>query len=63
MKAVKYSLNLDLDLSLRLPHSLWPCLGQGAFRRAGVGRVRRLAFLNILLGGWYHVRSVNARTW
>jgi hypothetical protein len=27
---------------------LRPCLGQGASRRAGVGRVRSLAFLSIL---------------
>jgi hypothetical protein len=26
------------------------CLGQGAFRRARVGRVRSLVFLNSLLG-------------
>jgi hypothetical protein len=58
------SLNLDLDLSL--PHSLRPCLGQGASLgeeavladsgRAGevaarVGRVRSLAFLSILRAG------------
>ena len=30
-------------------HSLRPCLGQGASRRARVGRVRSLAFLNSLL--------------
>ena len=57
MKAVKSSLNLDLDLSL--PHLLRPCLGQGASLgeeavladsgRAGevaawVGRVRRSSF-------------------
>ena len=29
-------------------HSLRPCLGQGASRRAGVGRVRSLEFLSIL---------------
>jgi len=29
-------------------HSLRPCLGQGAFRRARVGQVRRLASLSIL---------------
>jgi hypothetical protein len=29
--------------------SLRPCLGQGASWRAGVGRVRNLALLNILL--------------
>ena len=29
--------------------SLRPCLGQGASRRARVGRVRKLAFLSILL--------------
>ena len=28
--------------------SLRPCLGKGASRRAGVGRVRSLAFLSIL---------------
>ena len=28
--------------------SLRPCLGQGASRRAGVGRVRSLVFLSIL---------------
>jgi len=29
-------------------HSLWPCLGQGASRRARAGWVRSLAFLSIL---------------
>ena len=33
------------------PHSLRPCLGQGASRRARVGRVRSLTFLSILLVG------------
>ena len=37
----------EYDSPLR---SLRPCLGQGAFRRARVGRVRSLAFLSILLG-------------
>ena len=46
MKAVKSSLNLDLDLSL--PHSLRPCPRNGASWRAGVGRVRNLACLSIL---------------
>ena len=61
MKQVESSLNLDLDLSLlRL---LRPCLGQGASLgeeavladsgragevAAGIGRVRRLAYLSIL---------------
>jgi hypothetical protein len=30
------------------PAELWPCLGKGASWRAGVGRMRRLAFLSIL---------------
>ncbi len=35
--------SFERELNLR------PCLGQGAFLRAGVGRVRKLAVLNILL--------------
>jgi hypothetical protein len=46
-KRVSSSLNFDLDLSLS--QKLRPCLGQGASRRAGVGRVRSQAFLSILL--------------
>ena len=47
MKKVRSSLNLDLNLSLL--HSLRPCPRNGASWRAGVGRVRSLAFLSILL--------------
>ena len=61
MKAVKSSLNLDL--SLRLLHSLRPSLGQGASRRARVGWVRRTNFLSILRECFPvvpHVRTIEA---
>ncbi len=39
-------------------HSLRPCLGEGASRRARVGRVRSLAFLSILREGSFVVLRV-----
>ena len=49
-KSKRISSSFNLKLNLSLLRSLRPCMGQGAFRRAGVGRVRSLAFLSILRG-------------
>ena len=39
-------------------HSLWPCVEEGASRRARVGRVRSLVFLSILREWFFVVAHV-----